>query len=399
MEFSTPFFVPSYIDQLDGKKDFENLAESIMHIGNLRFKQISTRSYSLNVTDVDYVLRCDKESIISVPDDNHFPVPVGTQVAILNYSNQRVAVERDGDVVIAGADRRIITRWRVGVLVKYDANFWLLSLGSGSGGGGTTTPTAPVLTAAMPAIGGISITWEKPVDDGGAAIISYTAEVSVDNGANWTKGAVFGSVDASGVIPDLTAGTKYSVRLRAENSVGLSEPSNVLTATPKPKLPPAAPMLSYTAEGQFTIGNFDDKLIYTVTGATRSGSILSGVSNGATIVAAYETDLPKSNASTMNVLANGRILSPGDSQTSTGCGPRGDLCCPGGQIMDAGGRVCGGAPGSFMSDPGQAKAFCNGPCDTNCWQLTIACYNWRWTDYTGDGYKLIGQTWGKAVNG
>lgn len=399
MNLSTPFYVPSYVGQIDGEKDFEKLADSIMHIGDLRFKQIIGRRHSLQVDDIDYVLRCDKETIITVPSDDQLPVPIGSQVAILNYSNQRVAIERDGDVVIAGTDRRIVTRWRVGVLVKYDANFWLLSLGSGSGSGGTTTPTAPVLKTATPTVLGISIAWDKPVDDGGATVTSYTAETSTDNGAHWGNGAVFTGVQTSGEIPDLTPGTQYSVRLRAENSVGLSEPSNILTAIPKPKLPPQAPQLSYVAEGQFSITNFDDKLSYTVSGATRSGSLLTGVSNNATIAASFEPDSIKSNVSTMNVLANARILSPGDNQSSTGCGPRGDLCCPGGQIMDAGGRTCGGAPGSFIADPSQAAAFCNGQCNDNCWSLTIACYNWRWTDYTADGYKLIGQIWGRAVNG
>jgi len=163
---------------------------------------------------------------------------------------------------------------------------------------------------------------------------------------------------------------------------------------------PAAPILSYTAQGQFTITNYNASLTYAVIGATRSGNLLTGVSNGATITAAYASGAPVSNTSTMNVLAHARVLYGGATGvTSTGCGPRDNLCCPSGLILDTNGTVCGGAPGSFIADPNQAAAFCGGACNDNCWQLTIACYNWYWTNYTSSGYTLIGNIWGKATNG
>ena len=157
---------------------------------------------------------------------------------------------------------------------------------------------------------------------------------------------------------------------------------------------PSAPVLSYTSDNVFTITNYDASLTYTVSGATLSGSFLIRVSNGATVRASYSAGSPASNASTMNVLANARVLTDSVGVTDTGCGPRGSLCCPGGRILDPAGNVCGGAPGSMAPD-----AFCGGACDGNCWQLTISCYNWYWTNYTANGYTLIGNTWGKAVNG
>lgn len=161
---------------------------------------------------------------------------------------------------------------------------------------------------------------------------------------------------------------------------------------------PDAPQLSYTAQGQFTITNYDASLTYALSGATRSSNIISSVSNGATITAAYASGAPVSGASLMNVLANARVLTDSIGITDTGCGPRGNICCPDGRIQNTGGAVCGGAPGSFISDPGQAAAFCGGACNDNCWQLTVACYNWYWTNYTSSGYALIGNTWGKATN-
>lgn len=161
---------------------------------------------------------------------------------------------------------------------------------------------------------------------------------------------------------------------------------------------PAAPQLSYTAEGQFTITNYDSSLTYAVVGATRTGNLLTSVTNGATITAAYSTGAPTSAASTMNVLAHARVLTDGIGVTSTGCGPRGDICCPGGRILNTAGQVCGGAPGSLAPDN-----FCDGtpgyPCPGFCYQLTVACYNWYWTNYTSSGYTLIGNIWGKATNG
>lgn len=165
--------------------------------------------------------------------------------------------------------------------------------------------------------------------------------------------------------------------------------------------PPDAPTLSYTAQGQFTITNYDSNLFYNVSGATRSGNLLSSVSNGATITASYASGAPASSAATMLVANHVRILTSfATGVTSTGCGPRPNLCCPGGTIMNTSGQTCGGAPGSLAPDQ-----FCGGglpgDCPGNCFQLTISCYNWRWTNYDtgpdGTGYTLIGSIWGKVA--
>lgn len=165
---------------------------------------------------------------------------------------------------------------------------------------------------------------------------------------------------------------------------------------------PPTPTLSYTADGQFTITNYSATLFYVVTNATRTNDLLTSVTSGATITAAYANGLPVSGTATMLVAANARILtSVATSLTSTGCGPRPDLCCPGGTIQNTSGAVCGGSPGSFIADPNQAAAFCAGQCNNNCFQLTVACWNWRWTNYSdgtdGTGYTLIGNTWGKVT--
>jgi hypothetical protein len=164
---------------------------------------------------------------------------------------------------------------------------------------------------------------------------------------------------------------------------------------------PAAPTLSYTAQGQFTITNYNASLTYAVIGATRSGNLLTGVSNGATITAAYSAGAPVSNASTMNVLAGARVLYGAvTSVTSTGCGGQ-SAFCPAGQITDPSGGT-GGCCGSVAPDNFCDVGFGN-YCDPgNCYQITIGCQNWYWTNYTANGYTLFGGdsgTWGKATNG
>ena len=261
-------------------------------------------------------------------------------------------------------------------------------------------PKAPILMSCVSTKPGrVDLAWMPPaqyafpVEDVGDTIKAYFVESSV-NGTDWVQQIQTQGTDLSTYVDGLPA-VKTSFRVIAQGSNAKSAPSNVLGVTPMSP----APVLAYTADGQFTINNYVASYTYLVTGATRNGNLLTGVANGATITAAGDAQAVPSNRSTMNVLNNGRILDPTQSYTSTGCGPRGDLCCPGGQIINAGGAQCGGAPGSFISDPGQAAAFCNGQCDDNCWQLTIQCYSYHYPDYSGDGYKLIGQTWGKATNG
>ena len=164
---------------------------------------------------------------------------------------------------------------------------------------------------------------------------------------------------------------------------------------------PAVPVLSYTAESTFTITNYDATLTYVVVGASPSGNQLTSVTNNATITAAYSAGAPVSAARTMLVAAYARILtSVVSTPTDTGCGPRNNINCPDGTIQSTAGNQSGGAPGSLAPDN-----FCDGkpgyPCDGNCYQLTVTCWNWRWNNYStgpeGTGYTLIGNVWGKAV--
>jgi hypothetical protein len=162
------------------------------------------------------------------------------------------------------------------------------------------------------------------------------------------------------------------------------------------KFPAPLPTLSYTADGQFTITNHSASLFYSVSGATRSGNLLTSVSNGATIRAAYGSGLPLSAAATMLVAANARVLTTINTGIgSTGCGPRPTICCPGDTIFNTNGDQC--ASGGTQGNHGG----CEGCAPGDCFGVFLTCWNWRWTNYSdgtdGTGYTLIGNTWGKVT--
>ncbi len=166
---------------------------------------------------------------------------------------------------------------------------------------------------------------------------------------------------------------------------------------------PAVPALTYTTQNQFTISNYDPTLTYLVSGGTRSVNIItvSSVGSTATVTARYGRGLVASSAKSMLTAAYSRVLtSVASTPSDTGCGPRNNITCTGGTILDTNGTVSGGAPGSLIQDPAQGASFCGGACDTNCWSLSVVCWNWRWNNYStgpdGTGYTLLGNTWGKV---
>lgn len=155
---------------------------------------------------------------------------------------------------------------------------------------------------------------------------------------------------------------------------------------------PAIPTLTYTAENQFTISDYDSTFTYTVTNGTRSGAVVTVTSASATISARTSKSVVASGTRSLLTLANGRVLTTvASTMGSEGCGPRPNLCCSSG-ILNTNGDTCGGSPGTVVPDN-----FCGNTCDPgNCFGLYMTCYNWYWTDYTSSGYTLQGSVWGKA---
>jgi len=87
-------------------------------------------------------------------------------------------------------------------------------------------PNDPVLTAATPGNGQVTLTWTAPTQDGGISLTHY--HVYRDD----VQVALLDGVTLTYVDTGLTNGTLYHYRVSAENSVGEGPQSNELTATP-----------------------------------------------------------------------------------------------------------------------------------------------------------------------
>lgn len=159
---------------------------------------------------------------------------------------------------------------------------------------------------------------------------------------------------------------------------------------------PPIPTLSYTAEKQFTITNYDPTLIYDVVNATRSASVITINNTGttATITSKYTRSVISSSSKNMLTAIHTRVLtSSAGGVSSEGCGPRPTICCPV-TITGVDGSTCGsgGTRGNFAGCPTCPSQ----PFEAGCFGLFLTCWNWYWTDYSGSGYNLFGSVWGKA---
>ncbi len=96
-----------------------------------------------------------------------------------------------------------------------------------------SVPDAPTkLTASASGETEINLSWTAPVDDGGAAISGYQIEGSADAGETWAD-LVTDTENAATTYTHtgLQSGSTHHYRIRAINSVGAGDPSNVAHAT------------------------------------------------------------------------------------------------------------------------------------------------------------------------
>ncbi len=109
--------------------------------------------------------------------------------------------------------------------------------------GAMTVPNAPTgLTAIADGRTRINLSWTAPVDNGGSAINGYRIQISADAGTNWSD--LVANTDNAGtayVHTGLEPGTTRHYRVYAINSVGESDPSNIVNATTAFTVPPGAP--------------------------------------------------------------------------------------------------------------------------------------------------------------
>ena len=83
----------------------------------------------------------------------------------------------------------------------------------------------------------VDLSWEPPVNDGGAPITQYIIEKKEKTGTKWTKAMVTDGPECKDVrVPDLIEGIEYQFRVKAVNKAGPgapSEPSATVTTKPR----------------------------------------------------------------------------------------------------------------------------------------------------------------------
>ncbi|HEV2193848.1 MAG TPA: fibronectin type III domain-containing protein [Nitrosopumilaceae archaeon] len=96
-----------------------------------------------------------------------------------------------------------------------------------------TAPQPPTgLTATAASSSQINLSWTAPANNGGSAITGYKIERSNNTGTTWsTLVANTASITTTYSNTGLAAGTPYTYRVSAINSIGTSQPSNTASAT------------------------------------------------------------------------------------------------------------------------------------------------------------------------
>jgi hypothetical protein len=94
-----------------------------------------------------------------------------------------------------------------------------------------TVPSAPATPEVYSRTGGsVTVEWNAPAD-GGLALSGYDVEASTDGGTTWTLSVHTDAATTSATFDGLTAATSYKFRVKANNLLGASAASTVLTAS------------------------------------------------------------------------------------------------------------------------------------------------------------------------
>ncbi len=115
-----------------------------------------------------------------------------------------------------------------------------------------TAPGAPNLTSATPSSGAVSLTWSAPSSNGGSPITGYDVYFSTSPTPIPAGSPTF-VTGTSDTVTGLANGTKYYFEVEAVNSVGNSNSSNQLSATPVANSAPSAPTLNSATPGNTSV--------------------------------------------------------------------------------------------------------------------------------------------------
>ena len=98
-----------------------------------------------------------------------------------------------------------------------------------------TVPGAPEAPRVRGGIRQVTVSWDPPSSDGGAAITHYQLRHRKGSRGAWTTGSDLAASPRSAIISSLEEGTEYQVQARAKNSVGYGDywsPSGTATTRP-----------------------------------------------------------------------------------------------------------------------------------------------------------------------
>lgn len=98
---------------------------------------------------------------------------------------------------------------------------------------GATVPTAPTAVVATPGVTQVTVTWGAPTSDGGNALTTYVVERSTSPTSGFViVGTQPMEAPKQFVSTPLTSGTTYYFRVLAQNGVGTSPASAIVSAVP-----------------------------------------------------------------------------------------------------------------------------------------------------------------------
>ncbi|MEY4147284.1 MAG: hypothetical protein RL278_840 [Actinomycetota bacterium] len=93
-------------------------------------------------------------------------------------------------------------------------------------------PTAPRSLAVYASFNGATLYWATPLSDGGSRVTGYRTEYSADGGTTWTRSDLISVDRRSMSYTNLVGGVLHKFRVYAVNSVGTSQASSEVGATP-----------------------------------------------------------------------------------------------------------------------------------------------------------------------
>jgi fibronectin type 3 domain-containing protein len=99
-----------------------------------------------------------------------------------------------------------------------------------------TVPNSPKLLQAIPGKDNIQLNWEAPTYDGGSSVIEYKIYKGTNSGSeSYQKSVNFDKLSYKDT--SVTSGTTYYYFITAVNTIGESDPSSEMSATPDNELP------------------------------------------------------------------------------------------------------------------------------------------------------------------